>query len=153
MDALSHFLCALEYKYNKRGNQFHNYDHGVTVMQCTHAISLEMMKTKHAPLLNQFTKFALILSGLCHDVSHTGRTNIFEINSLSNLAIRYHDKSVLEQHHAATSIKLLCAPATNIIPNFTSAEFRDFRKLFISNILFTDITEHFNLMKNFEARV
>lgn len=55
-----------------------------------------MMKTKHANLLSQFTKFALMLSGLCHDVSHTGRTNIFEINSLSNLAIRYHDKSVLE---------------------------------------------------------
>ncbi|CAD8077401.1 unnamed protein product [Paramecium sonneborni] len=152
-DALCSFLCALEYKYNKRGNQFHNYDHGVTVMQCTHAISLEILKTQYANLLNQFTKFALIMSGLCHDVSHTGRTNIFEINSLSNLAIRYHDKSVLEQHHAATSIKLLCAPATNIIPNFTSAEFREFRKLFISNILYTDITEHFNLMKNFEARI
>ncbi|CAD8073508.1 unnamed protein product [Paramecium primaurelia] len=152
-DALCSFLCALEYKYNKRGNQFHNYDHGVTVMQCTHAISLEIMKTQYAHLLSQFTKFALILSGLCHDVSHTGRTNIFEINSLSNLAIRYHDRSVLEQHHAATSIKLLCAPATNIIPNFTSSEFREFRKLFISNILYTDITEHFNLMKNFEARI
>ncbi|CAD8154379.1 unnamed protein product [Paramecium octaurelia] len=150
--ALCNFLCALEYKYNKSGNQFHNYDHGVTVMQCSHAISLEIMKTKHAHLLTQFTKFALILAALCHDVSHTGRTNTFEINSLSNLAIRYHDKSVLEQHHAATSIKMLCAPSTNIIPNFNSEEFRDFRKLFISNILFTDITEHFNLIKSFEAR-
>ncbi|CAD8079707.1 unnamed protein product [Paramecium sonneborni] len=150
--SLCNFLCALEYKYNKRGNQFHNYDHGVTVMQCTHAICLEMMNTKHGQLLTQFIKFALILASLCHDVSHTGRTNIFEINSLSNLAIRYHDKSVLEQHHAATSIKLLCSPSTNIIPNFNSEEFREFRKLFIANILFTDITEHYNLMKSFEAR-
>lgn len=55
-----------------------------------------MMKTKHSHLLTEFVKFALILSGLCHDVSHSGRTNIFEINSLSNLAIRYHDRSVLE---------------------------------------------------------
>lgn len=37
-----------------------------------------------------------MISSLGHDVGHTGRTNIFEINSLSDLAIRYHDKSVLE---------------------------------------------------------
>lgn len=47
---------------------------------------------------------------------------------------------------------MLCTPSTNIIPNFNSEEFRDFRKLFISNILFTDITEHFNLIKSFDAR-
>jgi calcium/calmodulin-dependent 3',5'-cyclic nucleotide phosphodiesterase len=57
----------------------------------------------------------LLLSGLCHDISHTGRTNTFEINSLSNLAIRYHDRSVLEQHHAAKTLKLLCVPNTNIL--------------------------------------
>jgi hypothetical protein len=39
-------------------------------------------------------QFSLILSGLCHDVSHTGRNNLFEVNSLSKLAIRYHDKAV-----------------------------------------------------------
>jgi len=47
-------------------------------------------------MVTSFTRLALIISGLCHDVAHTGRTNMFEINSLSNLAIRYHDKSVLE---------------------------------------------------------
>ena len=30
-------------------------------------------------------------------------------------------------------------------------DFRTFRKLFIQNILYTDIAEHFNLLKNFEA--
>ena len=37
-----------------------------------------------------------MISSLCHDVGHTGKTNLYEINSLSDLAIRYHDKSVLE---------------------------------------------------------
>jgi hypothetical protein len=36
----------------------------------------------------------LTFSGLCHDVNHTGRTNAFEIASLSTLAMRYHDESV-----------------------------------------------------------
>jgi len=52
--------------------------------------------SKSVTILNSLTKFTLIISGLMHDVGHTGRTNIFEINSLSELAIRYHDKSVLE---------------------------------------------------------
>lgn len=121
-------------------------------MQSTHAITLVLDQTKYKPMMTSFIRLALIISGLCHDVAHTGRTNLFEINSLSNLAIRYHDKSVLEQHHAATSIKMLCEPDTNFLANFSNEEFRNFRKLFISNILYTDITEHFNLIKNFELR-
>lgn len=40
-------------------------------------------------------KIILVFSGLCHDVAHTGHTNAFEVNSLSKLAVRYNDKSVL----------------------------------------------------------
>ena len=51
--------------------------------------------TSIANYLNDLEKFALIFSGLCHDVSHRGYTNNFEINSYSKLTIRYHDKSVI----------------------------------------------------------
>lgn len=64
-------------------------------MQSTHFFSSKVDK------IDKFTRFCLLMSGLCHDVNHRGKTNMFEINSFSNLAIRYHDKSVLEQHHAA----------------------------------------------------
>lgn len=43
-------------------------------------------------------------------------------------------------------------PNTNILVQLKPEEFRKFRRLFISNILYTDITEHFNLIKNFESR-
>ena len=98
------------------------------------------------------TRFALILSGLSHDVGHTGRTNIFEINSLSDLAIRYHDKSVLEQYHASLTIEILRNPRSNILLNFSNEDYRQFRKMIISNILNTDMTEHFKLIKDFESR-
>lgn len=65
-------------------------------MHSCHVICLKMNNTQYKGILNDITKFALIVGGLCHDVGHTGRTNIFEMNSLSELAIRYHDKSVLE---------------------------------------------------------
>ena len=66
----------------------------ILVMHFTHYISL-IVESQKIPL-DYFTKFTLILSALCHDVGHTGRTNLYEINSLSNLAIRYHDKSVIK---------------------------------------------------------
>lgn len=40
----------------------------------------------------KFIKFSDL--GLCHDVSHTGYTNQFEVNTFSKLATRYNDKSV-----------------------------------------------------------
>lgn len=51
-------------------------------------------KTKINDTISHLDKIGLLFSALCHDVSHTGRTNAFEINSLSKLAIRYNDKSV-----------------------------------------------------------
>lgn len=45
--------------------------------------------------LNDFDKFTLVFSALCHDVDHTGRSNNFEVASEGKLSIRYHDKSVI----------------------------------------------------------
>ena len=45
--------------------------------------------------LDQFDNFTLLIASLCHDVSHTGRTNGFEINSKGKLAFRYNDQSPL----------------------------------------------------------
>ena len=47
--------------------------------------------------------FAIVFSGLCHDVGHTGFTNSFEIASQSKKALIYNDKSPLENFHASTT--------------------------------------------------
>ena len=47
--------------------------------------------------INENDFFILLLSSLCHDVDHTGRNNGFEAASLSKLAIRYHDESVISK--------------------------------------------------------
>ncbi|CAD8195288.1 unnamed protein product [Paramecium pentaurelia] len=146
---LCEFLGELEYRYDKRRNPFHNYNHGVNVMHSCHVIMNKMInQPQHKVLFDQLTKLSLILSALCHDVGHTGRTNIFEINNFSEKAIRYHDKNVLEQYHAATALKLLLKERMNFLKNI---DFRQFREKFIQNIIFTDKQEHFNLLKFFEA--
>ena len=90
---LIEFLQEMEKKYNKKKNPFHNYQHGIQVMQGCVALSKGTSASKY---LNDFEIFVLTFSGLCHDINHTGRTNIFEINSQSKLALRYNDNSVLE---------------------------------------------------------
>ena len=62
------------------------------VMQCCYAF---MNSTSFGSYFSSLERFSLIFSGLCHDVAHTGHNNMFEMNSLSKLALRYHDKSVI----------------------------------------------------------
>ena len=50
---------------------------------------------------------ALLVAALCHDLDHPGLTNAFQINSMSPLALRYNDESVLEHHHASTLFHIL----------------------------------------------
>jgi len=92
----------------------------------------------------------IILSGLCHDVNHTARSNVFESNALSRLAIRYSDASILEHHHISTTFNVLQKSTffinfyykfleeNRIFDNITTCDFKDIRKYVINNILYTD---------------
>jgi len=101
------FLSFIQEKYDYRNNPFHNFNHGFTgiivfflyVFQdlyniVCHAIYIIIYKKLLTNYLDQMELFSLLLSGLCHDVDHTGRTNVFEIVSHSRLAIKYNDESV-----------------------------------------------------------
>lgn len=108
------FLFLLRHHYNKRKNPFHNFDHAITVMHgCFHLGRLGPA----SQIFDDFYLYGLILSGLCHDVDHRATTNIFLINSGDKLANRYLDKSVIENHHAATTFKLLSNANADIMGN------------------------------------
>jgi len=71
------FMGRLIFKYNKRNNPFHNFTHGVTVLHgCYYLTTVKKIND----LLNKLEKFSLMFAGLCHDVNHRGKTNIFEKN-------------------------------------------------------------------------
>lgn len=73
------------------------------VCYSTHYI---MKNTWFKNILNDELKFAFCLAAFGHDLDHTGTNNNFEINSGSNLALRYSDKSPLEYHHAYRLFKI-----------------------------------------------
>lgn len=51
--------------------------------------------------LDQVDIISLLLAAFIHDFGHPGLMNSYFINTKSNLAITYHDKSVLENYHIA----------------------------------------------------
>ena len=64
-----------------RHNPYHNFKHGVTVMQGVYYF------TSHTPFsksLSDLQKLACIFAGLVHDIDHTGHSNTFESNSNSD---------------------------------------------------------------------
>ena len=43
----------------------------------------------------------MLVAPACHDVNHPGLNNIYLVNTSHTYALRYNDKSVLENHHAS----------------------------------------------------
>ena len=50
---------------------------------------------------------SLLFSALTFSINHTGHTNSYEINSESELALKYNDRSVIQQHAASIAFQLL----------------------------------------------
>lgn len=44
--------------------------------------------------LSKLMQIGIIIASYCHDVDHTGRTNAFEVEKGSPLAVEYNDRSV-----------------------------------------------------------
>lgn len=66
----------------------------------------------------------------------------------------YNDRSVLENHHAASAWNLyLSRPEYNFLLNLDHVEFKRFRFLVIEAILATDLKKHFDFLAEFNAKV
>jgi hypothetical protein len=151
MDVFINFLWECHYFYTRNNNPFHNFFHGVTVC---HAGFYFLDCSPHlSNLLSSHLKLAFITACLGHDLDHRGRNNDFEINTKSKLAVRYFEKSPLENHHAATLFTILRSPDTNILKNVPDDKLKDIKLSIIENILATDMKLHFPLLAEFKKKL
>ena len=68
-------------------------------------------------------------------------------------ALLYNDKSVLENHHASASWRLLKSDAKyDFLCNLEPTEWKRFRTLVVENILATDLSKHFAIIADFNNR-
>uniref|UniRef100_A0A1I7VQB4 Phosphodiesterase n=1 Tax=Loa loa TaxID=7209 RepID=A0A1I7VQB4_LOALO len=95
---------------------------------------------------------ALFTAAAMHDYDHPGRTNAFLVAAEDKKAILYNDRSVLENHHAAESWRLLSKPENSFIETLDAAETKRFRYLVLEYILATDLKLHFDIIMQFNEK-
>ncbi|XP_068117231.1 cGMP-inhibited 3',5'-cyclic phosphodiesterase 3B isoform X2 [Hyperolius riggenbachi] len=96
---------------------------------------------------------ALYVAAAMHDYDHPGRTNAFLVATNAPQAVLYNDRSVLENHHAASAWNLFLSQAEyNFLSYLDHVQFKRFRFLVIEAILATDLKKHFDFLAEFNAK-
>lgn len=79
------------------------------------------------------------------------------VNTSSDLAIIYNDKSILENFHTYYTYNLILNQEYNndynFMENFSNEDFKKFREIFINLILSTDMSKHLNDVTKLKGRL
>lgn len=138
-EILFEYLVDLSKRYYSRSKvPYHNALHATDVM-LTHFSFMQSYAFENFEFVDVL---ASILAGAAHDVEHNGFNNTFHINSGSDLALRYNDRSVLENHHCAVGWRLLLNHEHNFFKMIPESRRRVFRNVFTNCILATDMSVH-----------
>ena len=103
--------------------------------------------------LDSIDTIACLIAATCHDFGHDGLTNAFHVSAMTERSIRYNDVSVQESYHAAESLKLLLEPQNNFLNEFTTDDFKAFKRRMVSAILSTDMAKHTEDLESFKRRL
>jgi hypothetical protein len=95
----------------------------------------------------------LIISSMVHDTDHPGVNNLYLVSTRDRLALRYNDKSVLENHHIAMAFNtMLKSKETCIYENFSNDQFKQYREYMIDLVLATDNANHNTFIVDLKGR-
>jgi high affinity cGMP-specific 3',5'-cyclic phosphodiesterase 9 len=125
---------------------FHNFRHGFSVFQMIYVIGERNQGFEN--FLSREDYLFMLLSGLGHDVRHPGVNNSYLTATNHELSIEYHNKSVLENHHASVTLELL--KYSNLMGE---VDFHYIKEVVVSTILATDLTRHAQVEKEFKEAV
>ncbi|KAK9824027.1 hypothetical protein WJX72_007091 [[Myrmecia] bisecta] len=143
---LARFLRAIEEGYPN--NPYHNRSHAADVLQSTF-----MLITQGGLSTNRLCHLAAYTAAIMHDFEHGGLNNAFLIKSNDVLALRYNDKSPLENHHLAGSFSVLRHPDCDFLTHMSDEAREIFRKMVIDMVLSTDMQSHFNIFSMFQDKL
>jgi hypothetical protein len=121
---------------------YHNKTHAADVCQTTYYF-LTYCDFYNIGQISDMEAAVMVISAMVHDTDHPGVNNLYLINTRDKLALRYNDKSVLENHHIAIAFNtMLRSPDTCIYENFSNDQFRTYRDYMIDLVLATDNANH-----------
>lgn len=143
MDTFSIFYDTIQAGYNDV--PYHNFSHAVDVL---HGIFRVLHKIESKEWLTPIEQYALLVASVCHDIGHFGRTNPFLVETGHELALRYNDKSPLENMHCATLYQICSKEKIDIFLKASSDIRKSARRVCIEAILHTDNAHHFEMVQN-----
>jgi len=140
------FVQALSNDYRQE-NPFHNWSHAVDV----HHMAWRMMLVSRAHnFLTGIDQFSLLVSAISHDVGHPGVNNQFLVETRSDLAMKYNDKSPLENMHCSLMFQIASMAGANVFEGMKQTDYSESRRTCIETILATDMVHHFEILKGTE---
>ncbi|KAG2441900.1 hypothetical protein HXX76_003506 [Chlamydomonas incerta] len=145
--ALARFLRCVESGYVN--TPYHNSTHAADVLQMLHVIIHNAQL--HVHYLDELGLLAMYFAAVIHDFGHPGLTGDFLINTSDQLALRYNDRSPLENHHCAAAFSLMRRPEFDLLAPLSAADRSSFRKQVIELVLATDMKQHFSILSHFNT--
>lgn len=133
-------------------NPYHNSSHAADVVQAFYYI-ISTCEARIICSLNDSDIAICLISAAIHDFQHPGYNNMYMINSSDPLAIRYNDKSVLENHHLAASFAILQQEYKDIFKNFPKDIYKKIRLKIINLVFATDFSRHFADISRFQTKM
>ena len=129
-------------------NPYHSRIHAAAVLHMTYMLISQagVMKTAFEPE----TVMCCYLAAIMHDYKHPGLTAEHLVNRRSSLALRYNDRSPLENHHISSAWRLLLLPECNFLGELSDDVYRGIRDMTIDLVLSTDMQHHFSIMSRFK---
>ena len=150
-EKLDPFLVSISNQYYKT-TLYHNSMHGADVTQslCLYFLNSNAEEICQSLVLDLL---GILISALGHDLGHPGLTNLYHINSSSELAITYNDVSCLENFHVSKLFRTIRNPETDIFEKLSVQDYKTIRKRMIGNILATDMANHGKIMTVIKSRI
>ncbi|EFJ46379.1 3'5'-cyclic nucleotide phosphodiesterase, partial [Volvox carteri f. nagariensis] len=117
---------------------YHNAVHAADVLQTLHVLLHGAQL--HVHYLDPLGLLAAYFAAIIHDYGHPGLTGDFLTATSHPLALRYNDRSPLENHHCAAAFELMKGqPSLDITGGMSPGERAAFRKMVIELVLATDM--------------
>jgi hypothetical protein len=131
-------------------NLYHNDIHAADVVQAFFYL-LTSCKARILCSMSDWDVLTCLLSAAIHDFEHPGVNNLYLVNTSDPLAVRYNDKSVLENHHLAAAFALM--QKHEIFKSWSKENYKKTRTKVINCVLATDFSRHFADISKFKSKI
>eukprot|EP00899_Mesostigma_viride_P003287 jgi/Mesvir1/1295/Mv03761-RA.4 len=134
LDKLVRFLATLD-----EGMPDNHYHNGTHIADVTNSLYHLIKFSGVSAYLSQLDILAAVTAALVHDFRHPGLNNDFVVKSSDDLALRYNDRTVLENFHVAEAFFLMAEPHLNFLDALRAEDYKYVRHVIIELVLASDL--------------